>query len=930
MYRSQSFRFRILGIFLSFIVCVADAAIGGKIAGKVTDQKTGETLIGASVIIQGTSKAASTNVEGRYNLANIAVGKYVVLVKYIGYQAKSIADVVIEEGKTTSLDIIMEEDKGTTLKEVTIKGSYKQEKISTLYIKQITAPSFSDGISAEQIKRSPDRSTSDVIKRVSGASIQDNKFVIVRGLSDRYNATMLNSTILPSTEPDKRAFSFDIIPSNMIDNIIISKTATPDMPADFAGGIIQVITKDVPDDNYFTLNVGTGFNTISTFQNMAMDKRSSSEFIGIIPSDRTLPNIPSKDNFNNLPFSERAQYANKLGNSFAFNKVLGMPARSLQASWGNSFSFKSGSKLGSILALTYNANDTRLEVERSNYLASGLRKFNFIDNIGKSTTTLGGLLNLAWIKQRTKISFKNMYNSNLEHTATDRSGIDDEDQERVVARSSDLIQRILFNSQLEGDHRFGKREIKLNWNVGYSYVSRSQPDLRTLVYQYAQDADPSTAVLTVGATPTNDAMRFFSNLDESTYSTAANLTYPFHFNKEKSNIKIGFLKQYKDRNFSARTYGYVSDFGMTNQNKSLPFDQIVSPDNLGIGKLSIVESTQPSDKYNAIFDLNAVYGMLDLKAIKSFRVVVGARFESAAQDVGAWNPATNKIAGANRLFQDFLPSVNFTYNLNKQTNLRLAAYQTVTKPELRELANFAFWDFVMRRTVNGNPDLQRSKNTNLDVRYEYYPQAGQIFSLSAYYKIFQNPIEQRVLDASTFTFQNAEKATTWGIEAEMRKNFDFVDEKSKFWNNLVFYANAALIYSQVNLNNLTSAVSSRALQGQSPYLINTGLLFNDVDRNLSVSVLYNRIGDRIAEVGFQGYADIYEKGRNVVDIQLTKKLLKNKAEVRLNVSDIINNDVIFYQDVDGSKSYDSNKDNLMNKAKIGRNIGLTFIYNIGL
>jgi hypothetical protein len=238
----------------------------GKVTGKVTDKKTGEVLIGATVLLQGISKGAATNVSGEYALTGIPAGTYEILVKYVGYQNKLISEVQVTNNAATSLNITLDEANTQQLQAVTVRATFRQESTNSLYAQQKNSSRISDGISADAIRRSPDRNTAEVLKRVSGASIQDNKFVVVRGLGDRYNVTTLNNSVMPSTEPDRKAFSFDVIPSTLVDNIVISKTATPDLPGDFAGGNVQVTTKDFPDTKVVTLQVGISGNTQTTFK----------------------------------------------------------------------------------------------------------------------------------------------------------------------------------------------------------------------------------------------------------------------------------------------------------------------------------------------------------------------------------------------------------------------------------------------------------------------------------------------------------------------------------------------------------------------------------------------------------------------------------------------------------------------------------------
>ncbi|MGX5689881.1 TonB-dependent receptor [Arcticibacter tournemirensis] len=930
---------KVTGLLIVFIlsVFVVTAQQTGRIAGKVTDKKSGEALIGLTVKVEGTSKGVSTDIEGRYNVGSIASGRYSVIFSYVGYQTKRVSDIVVKNGSVATVDVVMEESAGTELQQVVITATARQESISGLYAKQKTNISISDGISAEQIRRSPDRNTSDVLKRVSGTSIQDNKFVVIRGLSDRYNTTLLNNAVLPSTETDKKAFSFDIIPSNMIDNIIINKTASPEYPGDFAGGIVQVITKDIPDENFLSVNIGLGYNSQSTFDPINLGARGKYEFLGFSESSRNIPaGIPSSRVFmQEYTSPEQKVAAGKLfSNSYKIDKYAhALPVQSLQANLGLTKRFQNTARLGAVVAVTYRSSESVYDAVRIDY--EGTRQYKFDDTNNKFSTSLGGLANFAYIKGDTKIALKNVYNRSLDNSYLSRSGIMDINRDSVIGYSQDLVTKSLFNSQLEGEHKTNWKDIKINWNLNYSYSGRNQPDLKSLTYNNDFDnGDPEKRIY-LAQIPTTvsrtDASRFFSSMDEDTYGGGLNFTLPFNLFKEKNNVKAGIFKQYKSRDFEARKFGYIQDaYGDFDQSlKKLPIDAIFNSANIRRNGFLLDEGTEFPDTYTAISDINAGFLQVENKFNSKMRAVWGIRAEDSYQFVDTYD-LSGSVTKIKHTYLDILPSLNITYSINDQTNLRLSASKTVTRPELRELANFGFFDYVSKRILQGNPDLKRSQNTNVDLKYEFYPGSGQVFSLSGFYKYFKNPIEQTVSSAATrnITFQNANSATSYGMEVEFRKRLNFFGSTS-FLNNVTAYANSSIIFSTVNLNSLVSEVTSRALQGQSPYIINAGLQYSSSDNNLSFNLLYNRIGNRISEVGYEGYPDIYEQGRNVIDFQISKKIYR-KAEVRLNLSDMLNEKTVFYQNQDSDKLYDPAKDNLMNSLRMGYNVSLSFIYNFSL
>ncbi len=906
----------------------------GKIAGKVSDAKTGETLIGVSVKVLGTTKAVGTDVEGRYLIGGLAAGKYTLEISYISFAKKNITEVEVKDGAVTTVNAVLDEASSQTLNQVVITTSVKQESVNTLYLKQKTNASISDGISADQIKKSPDRNTSEVLKRVSGTSIQDNKFVIVRGLSDRYNATWLNSAVLPSSEPDRKAFSFDIIPSNMIDNIVINKTASPDLPGDFSGGVVQVLTKDIPTTNYLDVSLGTGYNSQSTFKDFYLGNRAGVENFGYFKGSRNIPKgVPSTSQYSQLSVNQKNEAGRLFQNSFKTNHFnSAWPGQAYQASIGLKKDLVNNARIGAIVSLTYRNTESKNIAERLEY-EGATRQYHFKDDNYKFSSSVGALANFAYVKGNHKIAFKNLYNISLDNSFTSRYGTHFVDQDSIKGYSYDLVSKSLLNSQFEGEHKLSWNDLKVNWNIGYSYSDRLQPDLKSLTYRldYDQGAKVYEAVVPNGTASRTDASRFFSELFEDSFNGGLNLSLPFNLLSEKSVLKFGGMKQYKLRDFKARKFGYIKSFGSFESNLLLlPMDQIFAPTHLKATGFVMDEGTENADKYEATSDLNAGYAMVDTRLSKQLRVLLGARVEDSYQKVNTAD-FSGKSVKVEKQYLDILPSVNATFNVNEKTNLRLSVSQTVTRPELRELSNFGFFDYISKRILIGNPELKRSQNTNIDVKYEIFPNAGQIISISGYYKYFKHPIEQIVSSGSVrnITFQNANSAKTYGLELEVRKNLAFVN-KDNFLKDVTAYVNSSIIFSTVNLNSLVSEITSRALQGQSPYLINAGLLYNEAKSGLSFNLLYNRIGERISEVGYQGYADIYERGRNVVDFQIAKRVLKSKGELRLNLTDILNEKVIFYQNNNTKRTFQENSDNVMNTARTGMGVSLSFIYNFSL
>jgi len=921
--------------FLSFLFLlilstqVGYSQLNGKISGKVSDSKSGETLIGLTVKITGATLGASTDIEGRYTLGNLNPGKYNLTFSYIGYQSKNITEIEVLAGKTTNLDVIMEEATSLALEEVVITATVRQESISALYAQQKNSISISSGITSELIKKTPDRNTSEVLRRVSGASIQENKFVIIRGLADRYNSSILNNAVLPSSEPDRKAFSFDIIPSNLIDRIIVNKTASADLPGDFAGGIIQVITRDVPEENFLNASASFGYNNQSTFKDFTSNNRNKYDFLGFDDGSRNLPvGFPgSFQSYNPLSNAEKAKYSAQLKNAYAESTPMAIPSQNHQLTWGKRKDLKNSGSFGSVVSLSYRNSQNTAFAERIDYEFSGTPFYEYSENISKYSTNLGALANFAYIKGGNKIAFKNIYNRSFEDNYTARTGFTNDNIQDVRLNVSDLTTKSLLNSQLEGESQLGKKQVKLTWNLNYSRVERDQPDQRSLDYRRSLGTKEPFRLID------RNTRRLFSNLEEDTYGAQAAVAIPIKLFDQQSTFKVGFLKQYKQRDFGARIFNYlfVGPSAFERSISGLPKEQIFVPANISTNGYILSDFSNNTDSYDANSDLNAGFLLMDNKLGEKIRLSYGARFEQFAQTLNAIDFSGQKIAAKQDNF-DILPSANFSYSLNSRSNIRLSGSQTVSRPEFRELALFNYYDFIAQTSITGNPALKRAKIFNGDLRYELYPSAGETFTVSAFYKNFNNPIEQRVNSNSTpvvrgINYLNADQATSLGLELDIRKKLSFMGDK-EWLDNLTAFANATYINSQVQGEGI-----DRPLQGQSPYLINAGLQYFSPKTAITFTSVYNRIGQRIFLVGYQGYPDIYENARDVFDFQISKKILKSQAEIKLNVGDILNQSTVFYQNNAGNtkKAYEGDGvDRMINSSKLGSNVSLSFSYNLGL
>jgi len=424
---------------------------------------------------------------------------------------------------------------------------------------------------------------------------------------------------------------------------------------------------------------------------------------------------------------------------------------------------------------------------------------------------------------------------------------------------------------------------------------------------------------------------FNSSLNENLYGGAFDVTIPVKWIQDKNKIKLGYFGQYRKRDFAARVLGFIRNGQFDTDLLTLPQNQIFAPENIRENGFVLSDITNGSDIYDANSFLNAGYAMFDGFVTEKLRVGLGARLESYNQKLNSADNAGTAI-NVDTTYVNLLPSANLIYNLTEKASLRLSSSQTVGRPEFREIAPFGFYDFNKNVSVVGNPNLKQSKTTNVDLGYALYPSAGQVFSVSAFYKNFDLPIEQRLELGSTgriFGYGNSESATLYGIEMEFRRPLDLISERLK---NFTFSANASYMKSEVKVSTTVNSTGKRPLQGQSPYLINAGLQYNSkVENATGVSLLFNRIGKRIWAVGNVIDPDIYENSRNILDLQFSKRFAKSRAEIKLNYSDILNNRAIYYQKAKGSDpdaTFDKQTDRINIADTFGSTLTIGFSYRI--
>ena len=711
------------------------------------------------------------------------------------------------------------------LDEVVITNNFKRESVGSVMLTTKNAVNLADGLSQESIKKSPDKNLGETLKRVGGLTVQGDRFVIVRGLNDRYNVVLLNGALLSSTEPDRRAFGFDIIPSNIVESMLVNKTSTSNLPGDFAGGVIQINTNSEFVDNGQSFNLGLGYGSISTFKESWKVKLSD------------LPKLfPTTQVYRTSSINDKRYYTSLIPSDYVPEQYSNPLNVNLNYSIIQKVRLKDGG-FGFVGNVLYRNSNSITYSDRKDYQSETDYSYDYQDRVNNNTQNLSLLFNPTLITTSAKHTLKNLFNYQSENLFIQRKGNNYDNLQEIDYSNSIGFRKYLLTSQYEkvsGNNNFG---------VNYFWMGRYQPDYR--ITPMARSLGSSDSMRVVW----RDTYRFWSNMNEQGLG--------LNFNKTNQKFSWGLQEQFKYRNFNARVFRYN--------------DQI-----------TLSEITNNTDSYDGFSNLISGYVLWNRKANR-LHYSYGFRNENQNFLVSTSDFSGRNVNVVGNYF-DLLPSLNLKYLINESSDLRFSASQTVTRPEFREVSNFAFYDFVRNAQVVGNPNLTKGNIKNIDLRYEKFIKSEENFSTTIFYKNFTNPIEQIVANGSSpsnliLTYSNPKSANSFGLEMEYRK---------KLSKLITFYTNLSYIESQVKIGD-----NVRPLQGQSPYIINTGLFYNL--NKFSVSLFYNKIGERISAVGFNGYSDIYENGRDLVDA--TVQFKTKKVEFKLSLTDLLSQQTVFYQKI---------------------------------
>jgi len=932
----------------------------GSIVGTVKDAKTKETIVGANIIIKGTSIGTSTDLDGKFTIKNIKPGTYILDISFISYKPITIDRIKVQANKETPLNIEIQEE-AISLGGVEVVGVKRTDTDIALITDMKTSSLVSSGISMQQISKSQDRDASEVVKRIPGVTVIENRFIVVRGLNERYNVVWLNNASTPSSESDIKAFSFDVIPSSMLDRILVYKTPAPELPGDFAGGAIQIFTKNTVEKNFLNISFSESYRSGTTGGKFYRTKQGKTDWLGYDDGSRALssdfPTYQEMVKLSNSSLSEDKDRVMKLGREmnkvWSADETTAKPDLRFSLAGGLIYKLKNTS-ISNITSVNYSNTYNTLDVFRADYQTYDTindksdTSYYFYDNQYINTSKVGILHNWSVkLSGRNKIEFRNLLNQIGTNKTTHRTGHDYYGGNSIKAYEYRYMSRTTYSGQLGGDYVLKDDISKLNWVLGYSYANKKEPDVKRITMIKSEE-DPDNVhygdyavQIPFAATPEMTG-RLYVDMNENIYNVGANYDYKFKFGDFSPELKTGFYYETKNRAFNTRNIGYkIAKTSTYNwELPYLPIDSLFLDANINnVTGIKIDEKTNASDSYKADNKMMAIYLSLKIPIKALLNIYTGVRVEKNIQTLNSFQIDDPTIpVNINNDTINYFPSITLTYDLSEKSLLRLAYGMTINRPEFREIAPMLFYDFELKSGVRGNPNLKNAYIHNYDFRYEFYPTISESFLIGTFYKKFINPIESTVIPAGSgldYTFTNADAAISYGAELEIKKSFKSLAKKTNFLKmlkNISLLCNITYIKSEVKFAN-NRLETNRPLQGQSPYILNTGLFYQNDSIGLNISFLYNLIGKRIVTVGnpFQNTPDIYEMPRNLADLTITKKIGKY-IQLKASIQDIFNDKVIFKQIIKYNKDTngDGIGDGIVERDQKMKYYSLGTYYTIGL
>ncbi|MCB0580154.1 MAG: TonB-dependent receptor [Phaeodactylibacter sp.] len=923
------------------LTALAAYAQEGFIRGTVIEDASGLTVIGANIQVQESSAGAVTDLDGKFSI-EIAPGTYSLKISYIGYQALTIEGVEVKAGGVSVLgDIRLSEEAIETETVVITAKAIRTTEAALMTIKK-KSPAMLDGISSSLMKLTGDATAVEAAKRVTGVSIEGGKYVYVRGLGDRYSKTTLNAVDVPGLDPDRNTLQMDIFPTALINNIVVSKNFTAEMPADFTGGLLNIETKDFPDEKFFSASVGIGYNPAMNLNSDYLTYQGgNTDFLGFDDGSRALPagagaaEIPTPVSVIGGKFSkdEATDFISSFNPTMGAERQTSFLDYSASVSLGNQLKLGSEDSnkgtLGYIFSLSYKNDYTYYDDvfygEYQRLSASDAYPLVYANiqegQLGERNTLVGMLGGLAYKTAYSKYRLTAMRLQNGESRAgqfrIDNNG-DAVGQSGFIAKSDNLEynQRSLTNVLLNGTHVFEGKGWELDWRLSPTFSTSEDPDIRKAAFSLS----PLDTFINAGEG--GNPSRIWRSLSELNAVAKIDLTKTYRFRGENARLKFGGSYTYKERNYEILQFD-VQFFGGSQSFPSGDPNQILVPEKIYPGGNVYVQSGNifPNpNEYNSTVSNAAFYVSNEADLLPNLKTILGVRAENYVQrhtgrDVifaqgGDGNNLDNeKVLDA----LDFFPSINLIYSLTDDQNIRAAYSRTIARPSFKELSFAQIIDPLSNRIFNGslfpypdwNGQLVETRIDNFDLRWELFQYGGQLFSISGFYKFFDKPIELVRIPtqqtSSEFQPRNVGDGRLYGVEVEIRKNLTFISPALK---NLSVTGNVTFVESQIEMTEIElnsrknferegeNIDNIRQMAGQAPYVVNAGITYSHPDAGLDAGLFYNVKGRTLEIISSGLYPDVYFKPFNSLNFSMNKRIGKEKdTAIDFKVSNILNDDL---------------------------------------
>lgn len=891
-------------LLLSLLTFVLVHAETGTIRGVVTDNTSGETMIGVNVVIDGTTIGTTTDLDGAYNL-KVEEGTHTVVFSFLSYETQKISDVRVIAGKVTALNLQLKEAvQEVGVVEVTAKAVQKSD--AAILTVQRKSANVLDGISSQTFSKTGDGDAASAIKRVTGVSVEGGKHVFVRGLGDRYTKSILNGTEIPGLDPERNNIQMDMFPTNVIDNILVYKTFTPDLPGDFTGGVVNIVTADFPESRSLQLSASWSYNPSMHFKSQYLTyKKSSTDFLGFDNGLRKLPFDKDAVIPDEAEQSEELSAMTKgFGDEMTAKRKMSFMDQSYSIAYGNQYN-KEKMNIGMNFILNYSNEyryyqDVKFGYHKKNpdpaITNLDLDKVTLEGETGENSSLWSALALFSFKKQKSKYSINLLHVQNGISEAGKFTQYDNFNSAVLIKNNLQFTQRSVSNLLIAGEHQ--TKRININWKNSTSYSAIKDPDIRNSALEVIDD---TTYRLNEG----NGAKltRIWRNLGEVSNNLKLDMEQIFTFKSgKKTKLNYGLSDVLKYRDFSVLNYNFrVRGLTDLNENTDVLFsdENVWTPENR-VGTY-VVGGTEPANQYQSMSNVAALYVMNEMPITKKFKAIYGVRVEKA----NIWYTGQNNFGNVVYDFTpvlnniDVLPAVNLVYELKDKMNLRAAYSMTVARPSFKEISIAQIYDPLQNNVFIGNIDLKQTNIQNADLRWEYFLGRNQIISTSAFYKYLKNPIEMVAFPEAPSNVQprNVGNGMLAGAEIELRKNFDFISKKLE---DLSIGTNFTYVYSRMKMNETEyegrlankrdgeEIKDTRAMSGQPPYIINAYLNYSNDKLKLEANLNYNMQAKRIAIVGSGRVPDVYELPFHNLGFSLAKSLGKNDQwKIKVNASNLL-------------------------------------------